>query len=89
MNDADPIEIVTRGDLELLRKASDELRRLARDSHRQRAAEADARGPRQTYGTCSCGGGCATDGDAACESADNLRRIVSRWVDAARSGRRG
>lgn len=83
-SNADPIEIVTRGDLALLREASDELRRLARDAHKLRKAEAEARGPRQVFGVCSCGGGCATDRDAACEAAENLRWIVARWSDAER-----
>ncbi len=81
-SDADPIELVTRGDLALLRAASEELRRLAREAHGRRAHE--ARGPRQQFGSCCCGYGDATDKDAACEAAEHLRWIVDRWSSAER-----
>lgn len=82
MSADDVIEIVTRGDLALLREASDELRKLAREAHKRRAHE--ARGPRQQFGSCCCGYGDATDKDAACEAAKALRWIVDRWSNAER-----
>lgn len=80
MSDDDSIAIVTRGELAELRTAAKELRRLAREAHQLRTDEADARGPRQVFGVCRCGGGSSELSDKACVALLGIDRIVGRWT---------
>lgn len=79
MNDDDPIEIVTRGELSTLSAAVERLRRLAADAHRARMKEHT----RRLNSPCVCGGGDVIASDTACAAYEDARDILNRWQNAA------